>query len=127
MVVPAGATEGPVLVTAKSAEVLTVVVVVDVLLAELGSGVALLTVAALLICGPVGTLALIATVMVKVSVWPFGNVAMVSLIMLPLLLRLNTSEPAIWLCDTSVSPVGSVSVSVTFWASLGPLFVTVMV
>src|SRR5947208_1424918 len=127
MVLPAGATDGPVFMTAKSAEVLTVVVAVDVLLVELESALALLIVAALLICVPLATLALIVTVMVKVSTAPFGKVAMVSLTLLPLLKRVKTSWTLAWLCDTNVSVAGSTSDSVTFWASLGPLFVTVIV
>src|SRR5713101_3304530 len=102
MVLPAGATVGPVLMTAKSAEALTVVVAVDVLLVELGSALALLTVAALLICVPLATLALIVTVMVKVSNAPFGKVAMVSLTLLPELLSVNVSVPPVWLCDWNV-------------------------
>src|SRR5437870_4179859 len=127
MVLPAGATDGPVFMTAKSAEVLTVVVAVDVLLVELESALALLIVAALLICVPLATLALIVTVIVKVSNAPFGKVAMVSLTLLPVLPSVNMSAPPVWLCDTNVSVLGRRSDSVTFWASLGPLFVTVIV
>src|SRR5207244_2604313 len=128
MLVPATPVVGPVLVTDKSAEVaLTVGVVEDVLLAVLGSKVELLIVARLVICVPLATVLLIVTVMVIVSVFLAGKVAMVSLTLLPLLKRVKKSGKPVWLCDTNVSVAGSTSDSVTFWASLGPLFVTVIV
>ncbi len=53
--------------------------------------------------------------------------AIVSLTVLKLLLRLKTSGPPVWLCDTNVSVLGTTSDSVTLWALLGPLLVTVIV
>ncbi len=128
MVLPAGASPGPALVTAKSAAAPTVVVVVDELLVELGSLVVLLTVAVLLICVPLATVVLIITVIVNVSELPLGTVALVSVIVLVILLkpRLNGSVPLVWLCDTNVSLAGNMSDNCTLWASLGPLLVTVI-
>jgi hypothetical protein len=116
------------LVTAKSAAAPTVVVVVDELLLELGSLVVLLTVATLLICVPLATVALIVTLMVNVSELPLGTVALVSVIVLVVLLklRLKGSVPLVWLCDTNVSLAGNMSDNDTLWASLGPLLVTVI-
>src|SRR5437879_2374656 len=52
---------------------------------------------------------------------------MVSLTWLPLLASAKESVPAVCICDANVSLDGSRSERMTPWASLGPLFVTVMV
>src|SRR5438094_234163 len=51
---------------------------------------------------------------------------MMSLMLLPLLLRVKAG-PDVWLWETKVSPAGSRSDRATAWASLGPLFVSVIV
>ena len=57
---------------------------------------------------------------------PEASVAIVSVIVLPLLLRVNVG-PLVCVCVPMVSDAGSVSLSVTPAASVGPRLVTVIV
>src|SRR5262249_17817981 len=120
---PAAAVAGPVLVTARSAEVVTVVVAVAVLLVASGALVALVTVTELVMVEPFNALELTWATMVKVAEAPAARDVVVKVVV---------PAPAnagaeVWVEDTRVALAGRVSVTVTFWASEGPALVTVMV
>src|SRR5262245_50154405 len=113
-----------VLVTARSAEVATVVVDVPVLFVGLESAVVDVTVAELAIVVPLGTLAPTRTTMVKLGVAPAASVARVK-VTVPVAptAGVELAQPAGTLAETNVVPDGSVSERLTFWASVGPLLV----
>src|SRR5690348_2763007 len=112
------AVAGPTLVSDRSAEVWTVLLTEDVLLAVLGSGVALgpvlAALAVLVSVLPLGTLGLTWRTRVNVSVAPAGSVE-------------PSGGPLSWVNDTRVVFAGGVSVVWTAWASDGPLLVVVIV
>ncbi len=126
------ASTGPaaaVFVTDTSACVAERVVTVAVLLARLGSEVAAVTFAVLVIVVPAGVLGDTRTTTVKLAEAPSGSVAMVPLIV-PVpptagLVKVNVG-PEICASETKVVLAGTMSVSATVWASLGPAFATVM-
>src|SRR5258707_773416 len=117
MLVPALAVAGPVLVIARSAEVLTVVLNVAVLLAALLSLVVLLTTAVSVSTVLLVTAGLIAaTMVIVVLAFFFNDTASTEIYAL----SLHDALPIY----TKVSPAGNVSVTKTFWALDGPLLVT---
>src|SRR4051812_16116666 len=120
MLVPAVTVAGPVLVTAISARVRTVVVAVALLLAPDTSVVMLLAIAVLLTVAPLTALGLRRTTTENVADAPAGSVAIVSPMKFALFVRLNAG-PVVWICETNVVPAGSESVRTTVWASLGPV------
>src|SRR5437660_483734 len=125
MFVPGEAVAGPVLVTARSAWLVIVVFTVPVLLAEFDSAVVVVPVAELVSTVPLAMAAsLVETVIVAVAVAPEATVPKVNVITLPLTL---TPPPGGTLAPWIVSSPGTVSVTTTFWASLGPLLVTAIV
>src|SRR5436309_1505409 len=126
MFVPAMIVAGAVLTTARSARVLTVVVVVALLLPATGSVVAPPALAVLDRVVASGTAAFTWAMIVNVAEAPDASVAMVSLTALPALPRVNAG-PLAWFWETNEVPAGRVSASATDWASLGPLLVTVTV
>ena len=68
------------------------------------------------------------TTRVKVSLLPEAMLASaVSVTLPPDCDRVKVSVPEVRVIDTNVEPAGSVSVSTTPWAALGPLLVMVMV
>src|SRR5712671_7338334 len=116
----------PVLVTLRSARVVTGVVTV----AEWGlvESVGLDTVAVLTMFEPPAAAGLTCTTTVKVAEAPAARVAVVPLIV-PVpptggLVNVKVT-PLVWLSDTKVVLAGTLSVSCTFWASEGPLLVNV--
>jgi hypothetical protein len=118
--VPGAALAGPVLVTARSALVVTVEVAVEVLLAAFGSLVAAAIVAVLAI-EPVAFGASCAT-SVNVAVAPAANVARVQFVVVQV-----NAGPEVCVSETNVVFAGSVSLMTTFEASNVPLFVAVIV
>src|SRR3954465_7164823 len=108
MVVPARAAEGAVLVTARSASVLTVVEAVAPLLPATGSVVSLVATAVLPRIAPAGTLGLTWATMVKVAEAPAIRGAIASPIEPPSFAGVNAG-PDPWACETYVVPAGSVS------------------
>src|SRR5687768_2003182 len=124
MLFPANTGSGvSVLVTARSAEALTVVVEVPVLLAGLGSVVALAPTALLVIVVPAAVLELTFTTIVNVAVSPGSTVPFENttfpvpptggaLMLQPL--------PVVTIADTNVVFAGTASVTDTVCASLGP-------
>src|SRR5438270_920490 len=126
MFVPAMTVAGPVLVTARSAWVLTVVVAVALLLPGVLSVVELVALAVLLKEAPLARLGLAWATIVKLAESPAASEAIVSLIAFPLLVRVKDG-PVFWLCETNVVPAGSVSARVTLAAAPGPILVTVTV
>src|SRR6266851_3441443 len=128
MLLPAGTGLGvPVMVMPTTAEVTTGVVTV----AECGLvlSVGLDTVAVSVMFVPLAVLELTWTTTLKVADAPVARVAVVPL-MVPVpptagLLKVKVG-PLVWLSDTKVVLVGTLSVSCTFWASEGPLLVSVM-
>jgi len=100
------------LVTARLAEVMTVVVAVPVLLPGLGSGVVLVAVTVLVKIVPAGTLGLTWRISRAVAVAPAGRGP-------------PAGGPLVWTNDTSDVPGGRVSTAFQACASLGPLLVTV--
>src|SRR6266446_2161491 len=116
------------MVMPTTAEVTTGVVTV----AECGLvvSVGLDTVAVLTMLEPLGVLALTWTTIVNVADAPAARVASVPVIV-PVpptggLVKVKVG-PLVWLSDTKVVLVGTLSLSCTFWASDGPLLLTVMV
>src|SRR5947207_99216 len=92
--------------------------------------VGLETVAVLTMLEPLGVLALTCTTTVNVAAAPAAKVASVPVIVpVPPTAGLVTVKvgPLVWLSETNVVLVGMLSVSCTFWASDGPLLLTVMV
>src|SRR5262245_46002895 len=126
MLFPAMTVPGPVLVTARSACVVTVVVGVELLLPEVGSVVEVVALAVLLRVALLTEAGLTAATCVNVAVVAAAIVAIVSLTALPLLERVN-AVPNVWVWETKAVPMGSVSESATFCASLGPLLISVTV
>jgi len=125
--VPAVTAAGPVFVTARSADVTIVVFTVELSLAGLES-LALVTDAVLLTLEPLAALALACTTSVKVTVLLAAIDAAVSVIVPPLPgAGVVAVKPAAGVMETNVAPAGTVSVSDTFCASLGPLLVKVIV
>ena len=116
------------LVTERSADVATVVVVVALSLAAFGSLVAAETVAVLLMTVPAATLAPTWTMSVKVWVAPAARLAIVQVtVPLPPTAGVVQLKPAGAVSETKVVPAGRVSVRLTLWAALGPALATVMV
>src|SRR2546429_346872 len=124
MFVPAMTVAGPVLVTARSAWVLTVVVAVALLLPGTVSVVEVVAVAVLLSVPLFAALGLTRATNWNEADCPLASDAMVSLIALPVLFSVKEG-PLAWLCDTKVVPAGSVSARVTLAAAPGPVLVTV--
>src|SRR5260370_240612 len=118
----------PVMVMPTTAEVTTGVVTV----AEWGlvESVGLDTVAVFVMVLPAGVLGLTWTTTVNVAEAPAARVAVMPLIV-PVppaggLVKVKVT-PLFWASDTKVVLAGTLSVSCTFWASEGPLSVSVMV
>src|SRR5439155_1622682 len=114
----------------RSAEVLTVVLTDELLLARLGSGVLLLTEAVLVIV-PAEVLELMVTTRVNLSVLPVPTVPPVGVpVTVPAdwaYVKPSGFMPLTAVADTNVVPVGTMSVSDTPAAALGPLLVSVIV
>ena len=107
-----------------------IALVVWLLLAGLGSVVAVVTFAVLEIVAPLGVLGETRTTTVKFAEAPEASVAIVPLIV-PVppaggLVRLNAG-PEVCAAETKVVWTGTRSESATVWASLGPPFATVIV
>ena len=124
--VPAGAE----FVADRSAWVAVRFVTLALLLAGLGSGVAAVTSAVLVIVVPSGVLGDTRTTTLKLAEAPEASVPVVPLIV-PVppcagVLRLNVG-PEVWVSDTKVVFAGTSSESATVWASSGPAFATVIV
>src|SRR5262249_25243858 len=118
------------LVTARSAIALTVVVAVPVLLAGVGSVVALPAVALLDSVAPFGVAELTCTTIVNTAVSPAATVALENTT-LPVpptagALRLHPT-PVVTTADTNEVLAGTASVTVTDCASLGPLLTKLIV
>src|SRR5215470_13173704 len=110
------------LVMARSACALTLVVAVAVLLPAFGSVVALAAVAVLVMVAPLPTLALTLSTMVKVAVVPAANVALEKTTLpVPPTGGVVMVQPAGAVAETKVVLAGTASVTVTVCASLGPL------
>src|SRR5713226_4949969 len=110
------------LVTDKSAAVLTVVIWVESLFAGLGSAVVVVTLAVLLIVVPLVVEELMFTTSVNVAVAPAARVALVA-VTVPVpptagVVSVNAG-PEVCIIETNVVFVGVESVSEMFWASLG--------
>ncbi len=120
---PAVTLAGPVLVTAKFAEAVTVVFAIAVLLPETGSAVVEATDAVfVIVVGWPGAV----TTMVKAVDDPVFQAARVhDTETLPVLLHVQ--PPLLGLTETNVTPAGSVSVTLTLAASDGPRFCAVTV
>src|SRR5262245_58031988 len=116
------------LVTARSAWALAVVVAVARLLAVLASAVPPATWAVLVRVVPAATPPLTRTTRVKIAVSPAATVARVLLtVPVPPTGGVALDQPAGDVKDTNVVLAGTVSVRLTFWASLGPVLVTLTV
>src|SRR5947199_39070 len=113
------AVAGPVLVTARSAEVATERKNVAEGKPAVGSLVVLVAVALSVRVEPSATLGLIRATMVTVRVAPAAKAPTASVKEVPL--------PVPSLAETNVSPEGSVSDRLTPWASEGPALVSVRV
>ena len=103
---------------------------VALLLARLGSVVAAVTLAVLLIVDPAGRLGETRTTTVKLAEAPEASAAIVPLIV-PVpptagLVRLNDG-PEVCVSETKVVLAGTTSERDAVWASLGPAFATVIV
>jgi hypothetical protein len=117
--------EGAVFVMARSALALTVDAAVDELFAGFGSALPLVTVAVFEIVEPEAAAAVTFATSVKVALAPLTSVAIVQVtVVVPL--QVNAG-PLFCVTLTNVVPGGRVSVSDTFDASEGPLFVTAIV
>src|SRR5947208_618943 len=120
----------PLLVTARSAEVPTVVVAVEVLFEAFDSVVVEATVATFVIVAPFGVAAFTLTTSVKPALAPAARVTRVQ-VTVPGLPAAGVVQPKVgplvWVRDTKVVPAGRTSVRLTLWASEGPAFATVMV
>ena len=113
-----------------SAEVWTVVVAVPVLLAGVGSVVELAAVAEFVIVAPLAVLELTFTTIVKTAVSPAATVPLekTTLPVPPTAGELVLHQvPVVTTADTNVAFAGTASVTVTVWASLGPLLVKLIV
>src|SRR5262245_55847573 len=109
---------------------MTVVGAVAVLLSGLGSAVSLATAAVLLSTVPAGRPGSTRTTSRKVATAPAGSVAITAAPMpVPPTSGLVTVNggPDVCAAATKVVLGGMASVTSTFWASLGPLLVTLMV
>src|SRR5437667_373147 len=107
-----------------SACVWTVVVAMPVLLAGVGSVVVAAAVAELLMVAPLAVLLLTLTTIVKTAVSPAATVALekTTLPVPPTTGALVLQpEPVVTTAETKVVLAGTASVTVTVWASLGPL------
>src|SRR5258706_517057 len=113
------------LVTARSARVCTVVIAIPVLLPGVGSGVALLAVALLLIIVPFAVDAGMLTTIVNTADSPAITAALEKTIGPEVL----TAQPlpVVTTADTNDVPAGTPSVTVTVLASLGPALLKLMV
>src|SRR5437870_7000443 len=114
---PAVTMAGPVLLTATSAEVATVVTVEEELLAPLASLVALKTLAVLVIVEPLASVVSALTTRVNVALAPAASVAVLPMTV-PVppaggFVKVNAG-PAVCISETKVVPAGTVSVSTTF-------------
>ncbi len=120
-----GVVAGPLLVTARSAEVLTVAELFALLLPGFESLVDELPDAVFVIVDPLMAFALTLKTSVKVGEAPFASVAIEQLtVPVPPTAGVVHNQPAGDVSETNVVPPGSVSLSVTLSASLGPPFVT---
>ena len=120
---PAVTLPGPVLVISRSADAVTVVSAVSVLLEGSGSDVVDVTVPVFVSEAPCPGAS---TTMVKVVAEPVFQLARAQVTeMLPVLLQVQPPLDALTL--TNVTPAGRVSVTVTFAASEGPLLETATV
>lgn len=119
--------EPSVLVIARSAEALTVVVAVALLLAELPSAVADVIVAVLERTVPFDTDGETATVSVKIAL-PAANEALEQVTVPPApIAGVVQDQPPAADNETKVVPVGSVSLQLALAAVSGPLLVAVIV
>src|SRR5690242_3919224 len=118
-----------VFVMAMSALTCTAVVAVAVLLAGVGSVVALPAVAELVMVVPFAVFELTLTTIVKTDEPPATSEGFVNIsVPVPPTAVLSVrAQPAGVVVDTKVVLAGIASFSVTDWASLGPLFCTVTV
>src|SRR5439155_639887 len=119
--VPTIADAGPVLIAARSALGLVLVVAVAVVLVRLASGVVLVTVA-VLVTVPVVAAGTVTTSW-KMSCSTAGRVVAVA----ALPATAKAVAPLVLVNDTKVVPAGMVSVTATVWALDGPLLVSVTV
>src|SRR5438128_2614160 len=117
IVPPELAMPGPVLVTARSAEVATVVVTVDMLLAGLGSVVLLVIEAMFVIVEPPGALLMRVTTRTNLSVLPPHTIPPVGVPVTRaadcVYVKPSGFIPLTAVADTKVVPVGTISVSDT--------------
>src|SRR2546421_10668192 len=120
MFCPSFTAPGPVFTTNRSAEVVVVRLVFDVLLGRLLSVVVEQTLAMLLIVVPLGVAGLTVATTAMVADVPTGNVAIVSVITLPACPSVKAG-PVDCDSETNVMDGGSVSLKITVWASLGPM------
>jgi len=118
------------LVTARSAPVMTAVIAVPVLLPGVGSTVALAAVALLVMVEPLATLAATWTTMVKVAI-SLSVVVPLEKTTLPVAPTAGAlvlqPVPEFTTAETKVVPVGRPSVTVTVCAALGPLLTKLIV
>jgi len=130
MLLPDENVAGPLFVTARSARVDAVEIAVDELLPGVGSLVALVTVAVLLMLMPFASLEMTLKTMLNVAVAALAKFAIVQLIgpVPPTagVVHANVG-PAVCVTETNVMPTGTLSVSETVCAPLGPLFVRLTV
>src|SRR5207249_3917408 len=120
-----------VLVTARSATALTVVLTVELLFPALLSVVLLDTFAVLLMVELLRSLELAVTTMVKVATAPGANGVESRNATVPELPAAGAVDwkagPPVCVAETKVVPAGVASETSTPWASLGPAFVTLRV
>jgi hypothetical protein len=112
---------GPDLTTDRSAEAVTVVVTLEELLAELGSGVLAATVAVFVTLA--AWFGAVTTTVIAGAVAPVASAGRVQVTTPATLPQLQPVPPA----DTKVVPEGTGSVTVRVAASLGPALATVSV
>src|SRR5882724_5324724 len=118
------------LVTDRSALVLTVVVAVPVLLPLLGSVVDAAATPLFVMVEPPATFELTFTTTVKTAVSPLATLALEKTILpVPPTAGAETlqPDPVVTTAETKVALAGTASVTVTVCASLGPLFVKLSV
>ena len=128
MLTTTGSGESVLLVSWTSADAVVAVNAVFELLAGVGSVLLLAAVAVFEIC--VVTLEFTLTTIVKVAVPPVGTdeFEKTTSPVLPAVSKSVRDQPAVpVVAETSVVPVGTVSVTVAFVVSLGPLFMKLMV
>ena len=125
MAVPGAAVAGPVFVTVRSALAAEVVLAVDVLLPVCGSEVVEEITAVFVIVVPLGVDDGTATTRSNVAVAAGANEASVHVTVAPPV-QVNVG-PLVWLIETNVVPVGTVSCSWTVAALEGPAFEAVIV